>query len=338
MKKEILEYFKSLAKEKQEILIKDLVEHLSGNYDVSTIQECKKEEVTKSGITCPYCSSNSIIGHGVNSHSKRYRCKDCGKTFSALTGTVAHKLHKKDLLKEYLFYMLQGYSLRRITNEMDICLKTAFDWRHKVLNGINPSSKRKLDGIIEADETFFLYSEKGNKSLSRKPRKRGGKAGKQGVHNDHVAVLTAFERKTGKSMNTVVCRGRITKKAIQKGIGQWMDKKSGILCSDAHLNYQRFARDFNITHKFTFVRRKEYVVEGIYHIQNVNYLHSKLKEWIKPFNGVATKYLQNYMNYFNLVISTQKEINQSTQMLKKIIERNGVYIQRDTICQLNCIT
>ena len=31
----------------------------------------------------------------------------------------------------------------------------------------------KLSGIIEADETYFLKSEKGNKKLNRKPRVNG---------------------------------------------------------------------------------------------------------------------------------------------------------------------
>ena len=35
----------------------------------------------------------------------------------------------------------------------------------------------KLEGIIEADETLFAYSEKGSKKLTRQPRKRGKKAG-----------------------------------------------------------------------------------------------------------------------------------------------------------------
>lgn len=35
----------------------------------------------------------------------------------------------------------------------------------------------KFDGIVEIDETYFLYSEKGKRNITeRKPRKRGGKS------------------------------------------------------------------------------------------------------------------------------------------------------------------
>ena len=36
---------------------------------------------------------------------------------------------------------------------------------------------------------------------------------------------------------------------------------------------------------------------GIYHINNVNAYDSRLKNWMRPFNGVATKYLPNYLGW-----------------------------------------
>lgn len=38
-------------------------------------------------------------------------------------------------------------------------------------------------------------------------------------------------------------------------------------------------------------------------IQNVNGLHSRLKQWIDCFKGVATKYLDNYVAWFLFVDS-----------------------------------
>lgn len=37
---------------------------------------------------------------------------------------------------------------------------------------------------------------------------------------------------------------------------------------------------------------------GIYHLNNVNAYHSRLKRWLRPFNGVSTKYLPNYLTWF----------------------------------------
>lgn len=82
-----------------------------------------------------------------------------------------------------------------------------------------------------------------------------------------------------------------------------------------------------------FVRRKEFVVDKIYHIQNVNKTHRNLKEWIREFNGISTKYLQNYLNYFKLVYSCQNQIHQTKAAIENILIANNVYIPRNDIAQ-----
>lgn len=64
----------------------------------------------------------------------------------------------------YLETMIQGKVLRQAEKECDINLKTAFHWRHRFL---------QLPALLKANETFFSYSEKGNKQLTCKARKRG---------------------------------------------------------------------------------------------------------------------------------------------------------------------
>ena len=40
------------------------------------------------------------------------------------------------------------------------------------------------------------------------------------------------------------------------------------------------------------------VIAGVYHIQNVNAFDSRLKNWMRRFHGVATKYLDSYLGWF----------------------------------------
>jgi hypothetical protein len=39
-------------------------------------------------------------------------------------------------------------------------------------------------------------------------------------------------------------------------------------------------------------------VKGIYHIQNVNNYDSRLKTWMRRFDGAATKYLDSYLGWY----------------------------------------
>lgn len=49
-----------------------------------------------------------------------------------------------------------------------------------------------FQGIVEMDETYFLYSQKGSRDIKdREPRERGGAAKKRGISNEQVCVLVA---------------------------------------------------------------------------------------------------------------------------------------------------
>lgn len=52
----------------------------------------------------------------------------------------------------------------------------------------------KMNGIVEADKTYFLESFKGQHRLPRSARKRGGKAVKKGTSKEQVPVLVVRDR------------------------------------------------------------------------------------------------------------------------------------------------
>ena len=91
------------------------------------------------------------------------------------------------------------------------------------------------------------------------------------------------------------------KKLYNNRIGE-----ASILCTDSHKSYMQFAEDMELEHKR--IKRGKHK-EDIYHIQHINSLHSNLKRWMNRFNGVATKYLENYMKSFKWIdtFSSEKE-------------------------------
>ena len=42
-------------------------------------------------------------------------------------------------------------------------------------------------------------------------------------------------------------------------------------------------------------------VRGDLHVQTVNSRHSRLKNFLRPRRGIATRYLDNYLSWFHLV-------------------------------------
>jgi transposase-like protein len=170
-----------LSQSDRALLIKE-VEQVNAQHDMALLS--RRIQFDNKRGTCPYCGSFKYTKFGTDKGSKRYRCKECKRTFTEYTGTWVSKLHKKELTGEYLKLMSQEKSLDKIKVELGINKKTAFDWRHKILSGIENSEKGSFQGITESDDTFFLLSEKGTKQILRRPRKRGGKAKQGGINNE----------------------------------------------------------------------------------------------------------------------------------------------------------
>ena len=73
--------------------------------------------------------------------------------------------------------------------------------------------------------------------------------------------------------------------------------QDAILCTDGNKAYRAFANAENVTHVRLIASKKSRVIDKVYHIQNVNAYDSRLKGWMHRFNGVATKYLPNYLGW-----------------------------------------
>jgi len=135
---------------------------------------------------------------------QRYRCRECCKTFSALTGTPLNRLHKRGKWLDQAHALQDGQTLREIARALGIHLSTAHRWRHRFLAAPKTVQPQALTGIAEADETMFLLSFKGKRSgLHRKARKRGGKATQRGLSHEQVPVLVALDR-AGATMDCVL--------------------------------------------------------------------------------------------------------------------------------------
>ncbi len=115
---------------------------------------------------CPYCDGKEIYKHGQSSGLQRYRCLSCKRTFNSLTETPLANMRKKELWLKYLNCMIESKSLRQISKELGINLKTAFNWRHRFSEGFKQDNNNILEGIVEADETYFRKSQKGVKKNS----------------------------------------------------------------------------------------------------------------------------------------------------------------------------
>lgn len=305
-------YFKDLDSTAQTSILDELTMIKdSSDFNLLSIRE---DQLNNKQGSCPHCGSLKYSKDGrEKSRVQRYLCKSCKRHFNSYTGTWLAKINKKELLVPYLKQMKEGLSLEKTRIKLGINKKTAFDWRHKITASLNPIEQADFKGITESDETFFLHSLKGSPSMERKARKRGKKSSKRGINNEHVATIVTIDREKNIDLR-VACFGRITKKDIENAIGEKVSNQT-VLCSDGHVSYKGFAIDNNLEHHVLRADLKQHVKQKIYHIQHVNSAHSRMKDWIdKKLHGVATRYLQNYLNWFRL-----KEKFKSSVFIDKMV-------------------
>jgi len=322
-------YLEKLRKAFFQLSDRDKQAFLSGIVDQSNdLTELSQIKFTIAEIQqkhCPHCKSLSIIANGRNKGIQRYRCNSCGKNFSENTGTSLAHLKKPHLWNQYVKHMFEGHSIAKCAQHTGISIQTSFDWRHKILGSLQSLAPAKFEGISESDDIFFNYSEKGSKNLKRKPRKRGNDGIREGISDDKVAVIMTCDRKQHKDLK-VAKRGRIRKIDIQKALSGKLDKDS-ILCTDSHHSYTAFAKAEGIKHEKIFARKKQYVKDKIYHVQNVNQTTRALKYWMSGFNGVATKYLQNYLSWFIVMEQIKGRTNKIREFaIAALISTNAWYL------------
>jgi transposase-like protein len=248
-------------------------------------------EQNGAGVICAHCGDCRIKRWGFDGEIQRYRCLTCRRTFNALSGTPLAKLRARDKWLAYAQTMEQGLSIRKAAQQLDIDPGTSFRWRHRFLRAPSAQTNTELTGIVEADETYFPDSKKGQRKLTRAPRRRGGSAKKKGVVVKQVAVLVALDRQ-GQQYEAVIPSA--DKQTYAQLLPQLLTDEA-ILCTDGSGAFKEAAKMTQILHHGLNTKEGIRVKQKVFHIQHVNAFHSDLKTWIRCFRGVSTKYLSNYL-------------------------------------------
>lgn len=245
---------------------------------------------------CPRCQAQALRPWGFSHGLPRYRCKGCRRTCNALTGTPLARLRRRECWARYAEALLESQTVRDAAAFCKVHKNTAFRWRHRFLSLIAEHRAQHESGIVEADETFFLESFKGQRRLPRPARQRGGRAQRKGYTAEQIPVLVVRDR-SGQHADFQL--ERLNTAQVGAALTPLLDSDA-VLCTDSAAVYHCVARAAGITHRRLNLRQKRRT-DGAFHIQNVNAYDSRLKRWISRFYGVATKYLANYLGWRRLL-------------------------------------
>ena len=227
---------------------------------------------------CPHCNCDKIIKFGFYNRIQRYKCKnkECGKTFINDSNNPFRCSKKfKDNWEEYFGLLIKGATLRECSAKMNITLVTAFFWRHRFLNDFKEENYiEKIGSYVELTKMVTLENFKGDRKY-------------HGEKRDKIIVVNAINDSKD-ILPIIAARYFLGFQGIRNNIIPSLDRNAYVVgYIDGRL--KTFAKAFNEINKVKLNKNK---------ITNIDKMYSnKTKLWFKKFNGVASKYLDHYLNW-----------------------------------------
>lgn len=261
---------------------------------------------------CVHCGGLALVRWGsTRTGLGRLRCKGCGRTFSAATGTVVARVRLPEKLQQVLADMLAPVpsSCRRLAARLGIDKMTVWRWRMGILAALDGGEAR-LGGIVEADETYLRESRKGSREWVRHARAPGrwpepprprwrdfrrlGLLLPAGLSRWQIPILTLADRAGAR------CAERLPDRRAESLVAvlEARVSRDAVLCSDGDGAYGLFASAHGLPHYKLDATHGPRVIHAAFHIQTVNSMHSRFKAFIRPFCGPATKNLPAYVTWF----------------------------------------
>ena len=340
----ILSQIQTLSHAERKIVAESILRSLKGE---PLIEDSKSLRT----VVCRKCDSdNGVSKYGKDKNgNQRYRCKHCGSTFIETSfSVISHSHCDLSKWKKYIECLLLGLSLEKCAILCGISVRTAFLWRHKILSILqNDQSNRVLAGIVELDEAFFPISYKGNRTKSKNftmPRasyKRGTDSNAQ--TGSRACVMCALER-NGQAYGEVLGKGQPTIAMLSHAFDNRI-LNDAIVLSDRAVGARHYFERKDAVQHITLAavanpskKLGPPEVRGAFHIQNVNNMHSRLRKFLRPYNGVSTKYLNHYVNLF-IWLDNYKKINSVNfeEELMMQMSQNNTYINAHAITSLPII-
>jgi transposase-like protein len=251
------------------------------------------------GTTCTHCKSTSVYRLTPKADSKSparkglFKCGSCKKQFSVTVGTIfegSHiPLHKWLMAVHFLCSSKKGMSALQLSRMLSVTYKTAWFMCHRIRLAMKKMPLiKKLDGIVEVDETYI-----------------GGKSdrnfGKTGLENKSPVMVLVQRNGELRSKPVKTLSAMDLKREIRANVSI-----ASTIMTDEHKSYIGLDREFVGGHKVVNHSQDEYVRGNVYTNTAESYF-ALLKRGVHgTFHHVSKKHLGRYCDEFSFRWNTRK--------------------------------
>lgn len=252
------------------------------------------------GRACPRCGATCIQKWGGFAGRKRYRCSACLRTFSTFTNTALHHLKHPDRWRRFLWCIDGRLTVRTSAAVLGVSKDTALRWRHRLLAQWALERKPRLTGHVVMGDFCMPHSDKGSRSLDRPARRHGEPWSFASDQTGPVTIVVALERDRAqlspmqRSAAMVLQRAgvgrRITLGDYDHHIAPRLHGVTEIVgCGGMACTVARFAARQGVRYR---MERRSFFPREVFEVRR------ELRHWLRPFRGVSTRWLDQYMEWF----------------------------------------
>jgi len=115
------------------------------------------------GMRCPRCGSQNRREFRMGQAFPSYRCRDCNRPYTVVTGTAFEKTHQRPSQVVLLLRgVAQGVSTAQLSRELGLSYKQTLTVRHRVQDNANETAPQsQMEGKhFESDEVYQNSGEK----------------------------------------------------------------------------------------------------------------------------------------------------------------------------------
>jgi hypothetical protein len=209
-------------------------------------------------------------------------------------------LKKPALWDLFCDFMRISLPVRSTAAVLGVHKDTAFRWRHRFLHAVRAgktslegaprSAVEPLDGRIYVAETWFMFSEKGKRDLGRPARRHAWVTDWLSAPRAWVVLLGDD---SGRHVGRLTGLRRPMVDELEPVLAEVVSRRNAVLTSPdgPYAQLPRSARRLGLRHQRV----------GLHEGARVGAYRRRLKRWLRPFHGVATRYLPNYLAWHRLV-------------------------------------
>ena len=259
------------------------------------------------GPTCPRCRGLNVVRYGKRGAVQRYKCKSCPCYFTDLTGSVLHRIRRRDRWLDFCLCMVEGLSVRETAKSLGISKNTAFAWRHRVIAALaSADSEAMCEGIVEVAQWPLIRSFKG----SRPPEEADMSELEPIVRRNPIAYRRLFPECRRAALVVTVDRSGTARAGVVHHEERLRDVLSHMMSETADpcafKDYASLPAKMDWPGRVNWIGRRRGRLSTsdrldpgpLYHVRNARRVVYDFRYWLKPFRGVATKHLLRYFSWY----------------------------------------